>query len=325
MDANAIATVLNALPTSKLIDTVSKGIGKVCEPWHKRKMTDATVYEINEIGEALRNNSDVLVVYNKGEVAAQLPELKELAERTQLRLGYQELKKQYNIEKVVEAAYHELEQKTVVSDEPVDDDWICSFFDFVANVSSEQMQILWGKLLSGEVTQPGTYSIRTLDILRKLTQKEAFLFKRIVPYILVCWGDEEKTYKDYFVFADMVAEESFGIKHSDIFTLFQSGLISAGNHCAGTRIMPNEHFVIEGLGYNIAITNKDLKPYNMAGESYILTEAGRELYSVIMELGVELASVDYFEECKLCIEYFAIPEDDEGTEMDIDISIVKTV
>ena len=296
MDANAIATVLNALPTSKLIDTVSKGIGKVCEPWNKRKMTDATVYEINEIGEALRNNSDVLVVYNNGDVVAQLPELKELAERTQHRLGYQELKKQYNIEKVVEAAYHELEQKTVVSDEPVDDDWICSFFDFVANVSSEQMQILWGKLLSGEITQPGTYSIRTLDVLRKLTQKEALLFKKYVPYILQCWGNETKSFKDYFLFNDIV-DDFEGIVFPEIFVLYEAGLISMNGISITLHIEPNATEKISGLLYEMIFENTSNEKVEISEEVFILTEAGKELYNVIISLGVEAPQSKYYNKC----------------------------
>ena len=296
MDANAIATVLNALPTSKLIDTVSKGIGKVCEPWHKRKMTDATVYEINEIGEALRNNSDVLVVYNNGDVVAQLPELKELAERTQHRLGYQELKKQYNIEKVVEAAYHELEQKTVVSDEPVDDDWICSFFDFVANVSSEQMQILWGKLLSGEITQPGTYSIRTLDVLRKLTQKEALLFKKYVPYILQCWGNETKSFKDYFLFNDIV-DDFEGIVFPEIFVLYEAGLISMNGISITLHIEPNATEIISGLLYEMIFENTSNEKVEISEEVFVLTEAGKELYNVIISLGVEAPQSKYYNKC----------------------------
>lgn len=316
-----IVKVLEALPTSKLIDTVSKGIGKICEPWHKKKMTDARVYEINEIGEALRKNCDVLFIYENAGVSAQLSELNELAERTQHRLNYQELKKQYNIEKVVDFAYHELENKTFVSNEPVDDDWICSFFDLVANVSTEQMQILWGKILAGEITQPGGFSIRTLDVLRKLTQKEALIFKKIIPYILVCWGDKQKTYKDYFIFKGTIEEAFFDMKLSDIFMLFQAGLISMDNLIAGTDIMLDEYFVIEGLNYNIRVHNKDVKPYACLEESFILTEAGRELYSVILELGVELAGVEYFEYCKRFIkssEAFKIKAETEEIEIKIE-------
>ena len=58
-----------------------------------------------------------------------------------------------------------------------------AFFDNAKDVSDEKMQKLWAKLLAGEVERPGRASLRTLDILRNMTQKEAELFERAVNYI----------------------------------------------------------------------------------------------------------------------------------------------
>ena len=131
MTADGITKVLNALPTAKLIDTVSAGIGRICTPKYIKRMADAKAYEINKISEALRENSDVIAFYDQGNVSLKTPELEELAKRTAQRMTHQELQKQYNIESVVAKAYAELEKKDSVSDEPVDSDWINSFFDFV--------------------------------------------------------------------------------------------------------------------------------------------------------------------------------------------------
>ena len=119
MTADGIVKVLNALPTTKLIDTVSSGLGKAFEPRYIKKMAEARAYEINTIGEALRNNSDVIVVYENGNVIANTPEFEDFVKRTEHRLAHQELQKQYNIESVIGNAYIELETKETVSEETV--------------------------------------------------------------------------------------------------------------------------------------------------------------------------------------------------------------
>lgn len=98
------------------------------------------------------------------------------------------MKKQQHIESVIEVAYSELDKVTSVNDIPVDSDWISNFFDAVANVSTEQMQILWGKLLAGEVQRPGSFSLRTLNVLKNLTQNEASIFRTLCLMCLSVQG-----------------------------------------------------------------------------------------------------------------------------------------
>ena len=91
------------------------------------------------------------------------------------RIRFQEEKRQRNIESVVRQAAEELEGKAVPDEEP-DHDWTARFFGEVQDVSSEEMRKLWGKILAGEVERPGSTSIRTLTVLKNLTQPDAQLF-----------------------------------------------------------------------------------------------------------------------------------------------------
>jgi hypothetical protein len=63
--------------------------------------------------------------------------------------------------------------------EAPDADWVARFFGVVQDVSAEEMQALWGKILAGEIRHPGRLSLRTLDILRNLTTAEAKVFTSI--------------------------------------------------------------------------------------------------------------------------------------------------
>lgn len=294
-EALEIAKVLVS-PTMKLMDMVGSAIGTAYKPRHKRKMADASVYEINAVAEAMRNAADMPIVYNKDGVAINSEDFSRLMQRAGTRLALQETIKQHNIESIVDVAYETLERQTTVSNEPVDDDWICSFFDYVANVSSEQMQIIWGKLLAGEITQPGSFSIRTLDVLRKLNQKEALLFKKYAPYILHCWGDETKTFKDYFLFNAM-AEGYDEIYFPDIFTLYEAGLFSMSGIAISLFINSLACETIDGLTYKIVIQNAGEEKIRISEPVFLLTEAGKELYDVMIRIGVAPTSLDYYQKC----------------------------
>ncbi len=58
-------------------------------------------------------------------------------------------------------------------------DWTARFFGEVQDVSSEEMQTLWGSVLAGEVREPGATSMRTLGILKDLDATTARLFSRL--------------------------------------------------------------------------------------------------------------------------------------------------
>ena len=65
-----------------------------------------------------------------------------------------------------------------VSLEP-DHDWTARFFNDVQDVSSEDTQLLYAKILAGEVERSGRTSTKTLGILRDLDRATAGLFRTL--------------------------------------------------------------------------------------------------------------------------------------------------
>lgn len=272
-------------PIEKLIDTTRKGVGVLYEPRHKRKMADAAAYEINTIGEALRNNSDVIVKYNDGSIDANIPEFKEFVKRTQHRFNYQELQKQYNIECVVDNAYDELESEENVSSEDVDADWINRFFNSVGDISNKQMQLLWGKILANEIKKPHSFSLRTLEVVKNLTQNEASLFFDVVPFILQCAGDESKCFDDYFLPSEDSILQKCGISFSQILVLNESGIIfENGLIGIGLKICVGETEYIYGANKKISFYNSGTTKEDISHPAYILTESGKELFPIVKKM-----------------------------------------
>jgi hypothetical protein len=52
-------------------------------------------------------------------------------------------------------------------------DWMSRFLDSCQHVSEEDMQTMWARVLAREATRPGTFSLRTVDLIRGLSRAEA--------------------------------------------------------------------------------------------------------------------------------------------------------
>ena len=168
----------------KLMDYVASGIGSVAgtvfATWRAGREADAS--RILAAGEAdamlisARAQAEARAILASPEVDASV-EL-DIARTVTQRIQFQEEKRQRNIVSVVHQAAEELENKDA-PDEPTDHDWAARFFGDVQDVSSPEMQILWAKVLAGEIERPGNTSIRTLSILRNLDQRTANLFRTL--------------------------------------------------------------------------------------------------------------------------------------------------
>lgn len=89
-------------------------------------------------------------------------------------------RKEVNIEKAVSHAESSLEQDAAEPPtQKIDADWFFRWRDYAGGTSSDSLQQIWGHVLAGEVKAPGTFTYRTLDFLRNLTQDEAKLIERL--------------------------------------------------------------------------------------------------------------------------------------------------
>ena len=191
---------LNVKALEKLLDYAASGIGSVAgsmlAPWMARR--EAKAKEIAAHGdanvlliqaEAQTKAREILVSEDKN-FAGEL----DIAKSINQRILFQEQKRQLNIKSVVEKAAEQLGDKSVPNTE-LDHDWTARFFSDVQDVSSEEMQSLWAKILAGEVEQKGSTSIRTLGILKNLDQSTAHLFRKFCSACLF-FSPDGKTLMD---------------------------------------------------------------------------------------------------------------------------------
>lgn len=260
-------------PITKLIDVASRGIGTLYEPTKIRKLARAKGVEISAIAQVLRENEDLPIFYDKGGIQIDSTDVRTLAERASSRLILQEMRKQQNIEAIVDKAYEELQNETEVSSEPIDDDWIVRFFNSVADVSNEKLREIWGKILAGEIRKPGNSSFRTLDTLRNISFSEACLIEKLA--ICVLYFGENVVIPRYQSLLRL-----FDIETQDLLLLYDAGIINLTNLGLGLPEGATQESIrnnqIAGV---ISMTLETARTFKI--DVYSITETGKEILSII--------------------------------------------
>ena len=67
----------------------------------------------------------------------------------------------------------------------IDDNWLNNFETQARQVSTEDMQLRFGRILAGEIRQPGLYSIKAVKLFGELDQNIAALFKKFCSACVV--------------------------------------------------------------------------------------------------------------------------------------------
>jgi hypothetical protein len=98
------------------------------------------------------------------------------------KFGQKIVRERINLDQIAEIAAAELK-----SDQPTEtngqtessirEDWLNAFDSEASQLSSEQMQMLFGKILAGEIRKPTSYSIKTVRLMAQLDNRAAALFK----------------------------------------------------------------------------------------------------------------------------------------------------
>ena len=97
-------------------------------------------------------------------------------------------RQQNNLEQIFSLALEYVNQDAQF--ERLDLDWMMKFSDLASMSYSSTMHDLWAKILAVELSQPGTFSYRSLKTLSEISTKEAVLFYRSVR-LLSRLGDEK--------------------------------------------------------------------------------------------------------------------------------------
>ena len=200
---------IESKPLEKLIEVIGKGIVQFYKPIAIKKEAKAEAYKI-----------EILEIPKLKALIKRKDIEQDIIDRIEERVLHREFRNQKNLDSINLIAEQELHTETEVSNEEVDKDWINRFFNYAQEISNEGMQKLWGKILAGEVKSPGSYSMRTLGVLRNLTKREAEIFLKFAQ--LSIKGQDSS----FILNPNDYLKDKFGILITDKLIMEEVGLMS---------------------------------------------------------------------------------------------------
>jgi uncharacterized repeat protein (TIGR03899 family) len=285
-------------PVDKLFDVVSKALGKLSKSYFDRRDIETRAYEIRKIAEArademkiiskavqdnyrltggIEYKEEKLAISSPKETNAQKVDPNPLELRAKNRIEYQESKKQMNIESITAFATDELKNEPEVTSEPLDEDWTTRFFKIAEEISNEDMQALWGKILAGEVKQPKSFSLRTLELIRNLSKDEAQTFLKVANFAI-------KSGETIFVFKGTgnVLSDTYKVHYTDIALLTETGLIQPGDFVNFQLLQQTiDGQTVFTSGSIVVIAKKKANTPTIQIPIYLFSNSGKELLRLI--------------------------------------------
>jgi hypothetical protein len=241
-----------AKPAEKLVEKIADAVGILYEPRRVKNQAKAEA---------------------EAERIKRLEHIRtEFHERALIRLLNEELRNQENIDSVISKSLLHLKENA--DPEHIDNDLLAAFFEECKQVSTEEMQFLWGKLLAGEANSPGTFSKRTIKTVATLSSHEAELFSHVCRYVMTS-GD---SYTSFIYEPEAEIYAANGVGSSMLSRLSEIGLLQYENFLSFSIRPPSLPFTLSygESKFSIEIDANQKFPIGSVG----LTQIGAELASI---------------------------------------------
>ena len=198
-----------------------------------------------------------------------------------------ETQKASNLQAVLNIALNvTIDEQTV---DNLDPDWFFAFSTMAEEIYSRPMQELWGKIFAVEVARPGSFSLRTLQLLKTLTHRDAQVFTKAanvaskrnsdaVPRILVGYHRRKGFFSLFRKHhPEQVNLSTVGLSYPDLLALQEMKLIYASEIESG-EYQEGQKVTLRCVSENISLT---CKTAGVALVYYKFTPVGSELYKLV--------------------------------------------
>lgn len=215
--------------------------------------------------------------------AARFGAKEELADRAVQHFASRIVKEQINREEVAKIAAEELKQDPPLEDaaKEIEEDWLNQFADIAAKVSNAEMRTYLGKILAGEIREPGSFSPASIITLTTLSQVDAQHFQRLCDISM-------RSGTNAFVLAAPYGSPGenallpLGLSYDSLCDLRVAGLLNPDLTSKSDFDDWPYTIPFDFCGRLAAFRSKDLKPRDLGGQKTVfLSRAGSELRQIL--------------------------------------------
>jgi len=224
-----------------------------------------------------------------------------LEDRSRKRERLLSLRKQQNMEHIIQKALAYCSESEIT--DKADQDWFNRFISLAEEVSNKTMQELWAKILAGEISQPGTFSLKALKIFRNMSINDAKLLGKACSLAVKDHGKRNiriisgsYIQPGLFNFFDKNREQNINLSHhglsyADLLTLSENNLLFIQETESSSLAKEEQlHFLYNGSPLDLTA-----KSAHTIIRFYKFTPVGSELASLI----ADNADNNYLGELKL--------------------------
>lgn len=208
-------------------------------------------------------------------VSARLATDTDLVDRATQSLLAKEYRRQDNKERIAAKAINYLNDSTDKSEPAtaVDGDWLNVFERYAEDASTERLQDIWARVLSGEIRNPNSFSLKTLHFVSELDTRIASTFERYAAKVI----DGS--------FLPLIDGTIDSAVLADLLQLHEYGLVSDYNVAVEHTItLDGRRVLINYFDHGICLDRGDLSssgPLTFGIPGTTLTQVGREMYSIL--------------------------------------------
>jgi len=227
------------------------------------------------------------------------------------------IKEQLNLDQITLNAARDITASENPSEEQaideISDDWLNEFENYARLKSSDDMKLIFGKLLSGEIKRPGTFSIRTIRLISQLDNNAAKLFQLLCSATSSMHIGAQILYEARVIsFEGSAASNSlkkYGLSFDNLNTLQEYGLVITDYNSYmpyGACIVNEQNMVSASIcfgnkHYGLLPTDREKCDKTLNIHGVALTKAAQELLPIIpvIEIPEYKKDLDAFFEKKL--------------------------
>ena len=272
-----------------------KAFGQLCTA-----AVDIPVAKLQSRADEIRAESKarIRIIEEQGEqISKQLKVPQEYIYKAGEKFASKVVKEQINLDEIGMHAANNLrneqfDEKSKETTAEINDDWLNEFENYAKLKSSDEMKMVFGKILSGEIMQPGAFSIRTVRLISQLDNKAAQLFQ------ILCSQAISINIGTHIIDARVAslggnaasnALSNYGLSFGNLNILQEYGLIISDYNSwmkyapciANEKNQVSAFLNFNGTDYGLIPTDKEKYDKTLKISGVALTKSGKELLNII--------------------------------------------
>lgn len=219
-------------------------------------------YSQRAAGDIVNNNCDVEA----------LTKLTAATFETSLKAAYSVFEQQAkaNLQQILEKAKQLIEEQKSNLAGLTKIDWINIYFESAKNTSDAYMQSVWARVLAKELEIPGSFSFKTLDVLKNMSAEIFQMFEKMLSLQV----EGEILQKEI--------EEKHHLDWTQFLQLSEYGLINLEASQKTITVSPSStHLQLIGKNYVLTYKNETDVEKQIQYQCYLLSFAAKELMSIV--------------------------------------------